>query len=87
MKGTGGFGSWGRMETIQTTALMRNGQNTEKNLGELRRLAVTKIPVKNHQLTLLWKPLKNKNKKNNSNNNNKNKCTDISSDKTNEISH
>ena len=29
------------------------GQNTEKSPGDLRRLAVTQTPVKNHQLTLM----------------------------------
>ena len=33
-------------------------QNTEKSLGDLRRLAVTQTPVENHQLTLVWKTLK-----------------------------
>ena len=33
------------------------GQNTEKSPGDLRRLAVTKTPVKDHQLTLVWKTL------------------------------
>ena len=28
-------------------------QNTEKSPGDLRRLAVTQTPVKNHQLTLV----------------------------------
>ena len=41
-----------RVETIQTTALFENGQNTEKSPGDLRRLAVTQTPVKNHQLKL-----------------------------------
>ena len=33
------------------------GQNTEKNPGDLRRLAVTQTPVKDHQLVLMWKTL------------------------------
>ena len=33
-------------------------QNTEKSPGDLKRLAVTQIPVKDHQLTLMWKILK-----------------------------
>ena len=42
----------GRVETIQTTALLRTTRI-------LRRvLAVTQTPVKNHQLTLMWKTLK-----------------------------
>ena len=39
----------GRVETIQTTALLINGQNTEKSPGDLRRMAVTQTPVKDHQ--------------------------------------
>ena len=37
-----------RIKTIQTTALL--SQNTEKNLEELGKLAVTQTPVKDHQL-------------------------------------
>ena len=43
----------GRVETIQTTALLRMAKNTEKSPGDLRRLAITQTPVKNHQLTLM----------------------------------
>ena len=35
------------------------GQNTEKSPGDLRRLAVTQTPVKDHQLTLIGKTLNN----------------------------
>ena len=42
----------GRVETIQTTAFVVISQNTEKSPGDLRRLSITQIPVKNHQLTL-----------------------------------
>ena len=45
----------GRVETIQTAEI---GQNTEKSPGDLRRLDVTQIRVKDHQLTLMWKTLK-----------------------------
>ena len=41
-----------QVETIQTTALLKIGQNTEKSHGDFRRLAVSKTPVKKHQLTL-----------------------------------
>ena len=44
----------GRVETIQTG----NGQNTEESPGDLRKLAVTQTSVKDHQLTLMWKTLK-----------------------------
>ena len=36
-----------RVETIQTTALLEIGQNTEKSPGDLWRLAVTQTLVKN----------------------------------------
>ena len=48
----------GREETIPNNNIIGNGQNTEKSPGDLRRLAVTQTPVKNHQLTLIWKTLK-----------------------------
>ena len=38
--------------------IIKNGQNTEKSPGGLKRLAVTQTPVKNHQLKLIWKTLK-----------------------------
>ena len=41
------------VETIQTTALLRNCQNPETSPGGLRRLAVTQNQEKNHQLTLM----------------------------------
>ena len=34
------------------------GQNTEKSAGDLRRLAATQTPVKDHQLELIWKTRK-----------------------------
>ena len=34
-------------------SIIKVGQNTEKRSGDLRRLAVTQTPVKNHQLTLV----------------------------------
>ena len=48
----------GRVETIQNDSIAENGQNTETSRGDLRRLVVTQTPVKNHQLTLMWKTLK-----------------------------
>ena len=38
--------------------IIENGQNTEKSPGNSRRIAVTQTPVKKHQLTLMWKTLK-----------------------------
>ena len=43
----------GRIETIQNDSIAENGQNPETSPGDLRRLAVTQTPVKNHQLTLM----------------------------------
>ena len=39
-------------------SLIENDQNTEKSLGDLTRLAVTQTPVKEHQLMLIRKTLK-----------------------------
>ena len=33
-------------------SIAEDGQDTETNRGDLRRLAVTQTPMKNHQLTL-----------------------------------
>ena len=43
----------GRVETIQNDSIAEDGQNSETNPGDLRRLAVTHTSVKNHQLTLM----------------------------------
>ena len=50
LKGLDDLEVGGRGETIQTTATEKN---TEKSPGDLRRLAVTQSPVKDHQLTLM----------------------------------
>ena len=42
---------WNMQVTIIPIA--ENGQNTEKSPGDLRRLAVTQTPVKDHQQTLM----------------------------------
>ena len=36
-------------------SIIKIGQNTEKSPGDLRRLAVTQTPTRNHQLTLARK--------------------------------
>ena len=48
----------GRVE--QGYSIIENGQNTETSPGDLTRLAVTQTPVKDHQLTLMWKTLMSK---------------------------
>ena len=52
-KVTGGLGSWRTSGDNPNYYIIENGQDTEKSPGDLRRLAVTQIPVKNHQLTLI----------------------------------
>ena len=39
-------------------SITKIGQNTEKSPGDLKRLAVNQTPVKDHQLTLVWKTRK-----------------------------
>ena len=42
-----------RVETIQTTALLRLAKNTKKSPEDLRRLDVILPPMKNYQQTLM----------------------------------
>ena len=37
--------------------IIKIGHNTEKSHGVLSRLAITQTPVRNHQVTLVWKAL------------------------------
>ena len=57
IKGTGELGNK-RMSGEHPYYIIENGRNTEKSLGVLRRLAVTQTSVKDHQLMLMWKTLK-----------------------------
>ena len=56
-KGTRGLWSWRTSGDHPNYDIIENGQNNNKSLGDLRRLAVTRPPVKNHRLTLMWKAL------------------------------
>ena len=47
-----GLGDGKTSENHLNYYIIENSQNTEKSPGELRRLAVTQTPVKNHQLKL-----------------------------------
>ena len=58
IKGSGGLGDKRTGGDHPNYYIIENGQNTEKSLGNLRRLAVTQTPVKDHQLTVIWKTLK-----------------------------
>ena len=60
-KRTGGLGSWRTSGDHPNYYIIENGQNTEKSPGDLRRLAVTQSPGKDHQLTLMWKTLMSNN--------------------------
>ena len=52
LKGLDDLEVGGRVETIQN---IRNGQNTEKSPGDLKRFGVTQTPVKDHKLKLVGK--------------------------------
>ena len=51
--GLGRLGSWRTSGDHPNDSIIEDCQNTEKNPGDLRRLAVTQTPVKNHQQTLM----------------------------------
>ena len=48
LKGLGDLEVGERVETIQNDSIIENGKYTEKSPGDLRKLAVTQTPVKNH---------------------------------------
>ena len=58
IKGTGGVGGWKTSGDYPNNSIIENGQNTKKSPRDLTRLAVTQTSVKGHQLTLMWKTLK-----------------------------
>ena len=59
-KGTGGLGSWWTSGDYPNYYIIENGQSTEKSPGDLKRFAVTQTPVKDNQLTLMWKTVMSK---------------------------
>ena len=64
-----GTGVLGNKRVSGDYSFIKIDQNSEKSPGDLRRLAVTQTPVRNHQLMLMRKT----NNNNNNNNNNKKK--------------
>ena len=58
IKGTGGLGDKRTSEDHSNYYIIENGKIAEKSPGDLRILAVTQTPVKDHQLKLMWKTLK-----------------------------
>ena len=57
-KGAGRLGNKRTSEDYPDYSIIKIGQNTEKNPGDFRRLAVTQTPGEDHQLMLVWKTLK-----------------------------
>ena len=57
LKGLGDLEIGGRVDS-PNYIIVENSQNTEKSPGDLRRLAVTQTQMKDHQLSLMWKTLK-----------------------------
>ena len=55
---TGGLGYKKTSGEHPSSSIVEIGQNTKKNPGDLKRLAVTQTPMENHKLTLVWKTLK-----------------------------
>ena len=53
IKGTGGLGNKGTSGDHPNYCIIEIGQNTEKSPGDLKRLAITQTPMKDHQLTLM----------------------------------
>ena len=61
IKGTGKLGNNRTSGDHPNYCVIEIGQNTEKSSENLRRLAITQTPVKDHQLKLVWKTLKEEN--------------------------
>ena len=57
-KGTGGLGCRRTSEDHPNYFIIENGKNTETSPGHLRRLAVIQTQVKNHQVKLMRKTIK-----------------------------
>ena len=57
IKGPWGLETWRTGRYYPNDSIAEDGQNTKTSPGDLRRLAITQTPVKNHQLILMWKTL------------------------------
>ena len=60
-KGSGRLRNQRTSRNYPDNSITKISHNTEKSPGDLRRLAVTQTPEKNHQLTLVEKLLKEQN--------------------------
>ena len=58
IKGTGGLRNKRTSRDNPNYYIIEIGQNTKKSPRDLKRLAVTQTSVKDHQLMLMWKTLK-----------------------------
>ena len=58
IKRPGELGNWRTGRDYPNESIAVNGQNPETSLGDLRRPGVTQTPVRNHQLKLMLKTLK-----------------------------
>ena len=58
IKGAGKLGGWGTRGDHPNRKIIENGQDTEKSSGDLRKFAVTQTPVKDRQLKLMCKTIK-----------------------------
>ena len=56
-----------RIVDFADNSIIKIGENTEESTGDLRRLADTQTPVRNYQLTPVWKTRKGVNNNNNNN--------------------
>ena len=50
--------NWKSEDESRNNSIVTIGQNTEKSPGDLRRLAVSQTPLKDHQQTLVCKTRK-----------------------------
>ena len=66
-KRIGGLGNKKSSGDHPNYCIIEIGQNTEKSPGDLKRVSVTQISVKNHRLTLVGKTRKGVNNNNNNN--------------------
>ena len=57
-KGYGSLGNQRFSRDHPNYSIVKIGQNTEKSPVDLKRLAITQTPVKDDQLTLVWKTRK-----------------------------
>ena len=59
LKSTGGIGNKRMSRDHPNCSIVKIGQNTEKSLGDLRRLVVTLTSVENHLLTTVVEKISN----------------------------